>query len=64
MKKYITKAMAILAVIAMVACTEDTIVEGTQSFNDSEFVQKISITGKDFQFDGETRSSVTISGYR
>ena len=61
MKKYITKAMAILAVIAMVACTEDTIAEGTQSFNDSEFVQKISITGKDFQFDGETRSSVTIS---
>ena len=43
----------------MVACAELEISENPQNSN-NELLQELSITGKDFILDGETRSSVTI----
>ena len=43
----------------MVACAELEVSENAQSSN-NELLQELSITGKDFIFDGETRSAVTI----
>ena len=59
MKKFITKSTALLSLLAVVACSEEALVENVLT-NDGT-IKEISITGKDFQFDGETRSSVTIS---
>jgi len=59
MKKFFTRATVLLSLFAVVACSEDALVENT-SVGDGT-IKEISITGKDFQFDGETRSSVTIS---
>lgn len=61
MKKFFTKASALLALVAMVACSEDTIVEVNPSSNDGDFLHEISVTGKDFQLDEATRSSVSIT---
>lgn len=55
------KAAALLPLFAVVACSEDALVENVPVFYNDEAVREISITGEDFQFDGETRSSVTIS---
>ena len=49
----------LLALITMVACAELEISENPQNSN-NELLQELSITGKDFILDGETRSSVTI----
>lgn len=59
MKKVFTRATALLSLFAVVACSKDALVESTPA-NDGT-IKEISITGKDFQLDGETRSSVTIS---
>ena len=59
MKKFITKSTALLSLLAVVACSEEALVENVLT-NDGT-IKEINITGKDFQFDGETRSSVTIS---
>ncbi len=61
MKKFITKATALLPLLAVVACSEDALVENTPIANNDGTIKEISITGKDFQFEGETRSSVSIS---
>ena len=49
----------LLALITMVACAELEVSENAQSSN-NELLQELSITGKDFIFDDETRSAVTI----
>lgn len=49
----------LLALITMIACTELEVSENPQNSN-NELLQKLSITGKDFKFDGKTRSSVNI----
>lgn len=43
---------------ALVACSEDAIVE---NIDGNGILQRVSITGKDFQFDDATRSSVSIT---
>ena len=48
-----------LVLITMAACTELEVSESPQNSN-NELLHELSITGKDFIFDGETRSSVTI----
>ena len=60
MKKSISKALAMLTIFT-VACTENTLVENSPIENDGDTITEISITGKDFQFDGDTRSSVSVS---
>lgn len=58
MKKFIIKTLSIFTLAAISACSEDSIID---NINKSDYLQKISITGKDFDFDEATRSSVTIS---
>ena len=55
---HIKASMMVLA--AMVACTEKEIRDESQNTTNNGLLQELSITGKDFQLDGETRSSVTI----
>jgi len=59
MKKFFTRATALLSLFAVVACSEDALVENTPVGDGT--IKEISITGKDFQFDGVTRSSVSIT---
>ena len=47
--------------IFTVACTENTLVENPPIENNGDTITDISITGKDFQVDGDTRSSVSVS---
>lgn len=49
----------LLVLIAMTACAELEVSENPQNSN-NELLQELSVTGKDFIFDGETRSTVTI----
>lgn len=51
---------SLLALSAMVACTEFEIIDESQNSIDNGFIQELSITGKDFLLDGATRSTVTI----
>ena len=60
MKKSISKALAMLTIFTA-ACTESTLVENSSIANNGDTITEISITGKDFQFDGDTRSSVSVS---
>lgn len=61
MKKSIIKISALWALFITSACSEDSIVENTININGNDYLQEISITGKDFQFENETRSSVSIT---
>lgn len=58
--KHILIKTSVLLSFTVVACTQDVVVETTQNYDNGELLQELSITGKDFQFDNETRSSVTI----
>lgn len=59
MKKIYHFIVPLLVLISMAACTELEVSESQQNSN-NELLQELSISGKDFKFDGETRSSVTI----
>ncbi len=50
----------LLGLITMVACTELEVSEEANNSINNGILQELSITGKDFIFDGETRSTVTI----
>ena len=60
MKAKVHIKAAMMAFATMVACTEINISNEPQDHTNGELIQELSITGKDFQFDGATRSSVTI----
>ena len=51
---------SLMALAAMAACTEMEIRDESQDTTNNGLLQELCITGKDFQLDGETRSSVTI----
>ena len=59
MKKFITKTTALLSLFAVAACSEDVLVENVPVAGTT--VKEISITGKDFDFESATRSSVSIT---
>ena len=59
MKQILIKTSVLLS-FTVAACTQDVVVETTQNYDNGELLQELSITGKDFQFENETRSSVTI----
>lgn len=60
MKKFVLKTITLLTSFAIIACSQDIVVENTQNLNDGDAINQICITGKDFQIDDDTRSSVTI----
>lgn len=60
MKKSVLKTISLLTSFAIIACSQDIVVENTQNRNDGDAINKICITGQDFQIADDTRSSVTI----
>lgn len=60
MKKSVLKTIALLTSFAIIACSQDIVVENTQNRNDGDAINKICITGKNFQIGDDTRSYVTI----
>ena len=51
---------SLLALAAVVACTEFDSIDKTHDSDDNAMLQELSVTVRDFHFDDETRSSVTI----
>lgn len=60
MKISVSKSVTLFALLVVTACTQDIKIETTQTINDSNAINQICITGKDFQIDDDTRSSVAI----
>ena len=60
MNKFFKTATALLALSALVACGEDAAVDESLNLSNGKTLESISITGKDFQIDGATRSSVVV----
>lgn len=60
MKISVFKSVTLFALLVITACTQDIKIETTQTINDSNAINQICITGKDFQIDDDTRSSVAI----
>lgn len=61
MNKFFKTTTTLLTLSALVACGEDTAMEESLNLSNGKTLESISITGKDFQIDGATRSSVVIS---
>ena len=60
MNKFFKTTTALLALSALVACGEDAGMDESLNLSNGKTLERISITGKDFQIDGATRSSVVI----
>lgn len=61
MDKFFKTTTTLLTLSALVACGEDAAMEDSLNLSNGKTLESISITGKDFQIDGATRSSVVIS---
>ena len=60
MRISVFKSVTLFALLVITACTQDIKIETTQTINDSNAINQICITGKDFLIDDDTRSSVVI----
>ncbi|MBO5677478.1 MAG: fimbrillin family protein [Bacteroidaceae bacterium] len=60
MNKFFKTTTALLTLSALVACGEDAAMEESLILSNGKTLERISITGKDFQIDGATRSSVVV----
>ncbi len=60
MNKFFKTTTALLTLSALVACGEDAAVDESLNLSNGKTLERISITGKDFQVDGATRSSVVV----
>lgn len=60
MKKAIITATTLMSLFSIIACTENALTEDIQTPGNDVDIKEICITGKDFQYEDETRSSVTI----
>ena len=60
MNKFFKTTTALLTLSALVACGEDAAVDESLNLSNGKTLERISITGKDFQIDGATRSSVVV----
>lgn len=61
MRSNIIYVAAMLAMLAMPACTGYESVQDAPVQDDGGMLKKVQITGKDFQYEDETRSSVSIT---
>ena len=61
MNKFFKTTTTLLTLSALVACGEDAAMEDSLNLSNGKTLESISITGKDFQIDVATRSSVVIS---
>ena len=60
MNKFFKTTTALLTLSALVACGEDAAMDESLNLSNGKALERISITGKDFQVDGATRSSVVV----
>ena len=60
MNKFFKTTTAWLTLSALVACGEDAAMDESLNLSNGKTLERISITGKDFQIDGATRSSVVV----
>ncbi len=60
MNKFFKTTTALLTLSALVACGEDAAMDESLNLSNGKTLERISITGKDFQVDGATRSSVVV----
>ncbi len=60
MNKFFKTTTALLALSALVACGEDAAMDESLSLSNGKTLERISITGNNFQIDGATRSSVVV----
>ena len=60
MNKFFKTTTTLLTLSALVACGEDAAMDESLNLSNGKTLERISITGKDFQIDGATRSSVVI----
>ena len=60
MKKTIITATTLITLLGIAACTENALTEDMQVLGNDADIKEIYVTGNDFQYEGETRSSVTI----
>ena len=61
MKQFLKTSITLLTLSALYSCGEDAAMEESLNLSNGKTLESISITGKDFQIDGATRSSVVIS---
>lgn len=61
MKQILKTTTTLLTLSALVACGEDTAMEDSLNLSNGKTLESISITGKDFQIETGTRSSVVIN---
>ena len=60
MNKFFKTTTALLTLSVLVACGEDAAMDESLNLSNGKTLERISITGKDFQIDGATRSSVVV----
>ena len=60
MNKFFKTTTALLTLSALVACGEDAAMDESLNLSNGKTLERISITGKDFQIDVATRSSVVV----
>ncbi|MBR4128964.1 MAG: fimbrillin family protein [Bacteroidaceae bacterium] len=60
MNKFFKATTALLTLSVLVACGEDAAMDESLNLSNGKTLERISITGKDFQIDGATRSSVVV----
>ena len=61
MRKTIIKAITLLSLFSITACTENALPDQIQASGNDTDIKDIQITGKDFQHEDITRSSVSIT---
>ena len=61
MRKTIIKAITLLSLFSIAACTENALPDQIQASGNDTDIKDIQITGKDFQHEDMTRSSVSIT---
>ena len=60
MNKFFKTTTALLTLSALVACGEDAAMDESLNLSNGKMLESISITGKDFQTEAGTRSTVQI----
>lgn len=61
MKHFLKSTTTLLTFSALIACSEDVAMEDSLSLNNGKTLERINITGQDFQTEGGTRSTVNIN---
>ena len=61
MKRYLCNIAVLISMLAFAACSEESFVDNATISDENVILNDIRITGTDFEYDGNTRSSVSIT---